>query len=103
MSSRFVSEFGHFTCTSSCLLPRIVAATIGVIVLSPVPPDAVAGLSFSGDVILNTGSPNGSVMVGRQSIGSLQLDNGSTFTSGTTQLGLTSTGIGTATVTGSRT
>jgi T5SS/PEP-CTERM-associated repeat protein len=103
MSSRFVPESGRFACDSSCLLPRIVAAIVGVMVLSPVPPAAMAGISFSGDVILNTGTPNGSVMVGRQSIGSLRIDNGTTFASGTSQLGLASTGIGTATVSGPRT
>jgi T5SS/PEP-CTERM-associated repeat protein len=92
MSGRIFREFGPFA-----------AVLVALVVLSTVPPDAVAGLSFSGDVILNTGSPTGSVMVGRQTIGSLQIDNGTTFASGTAQLGQASTGIGTATVTGART
>jgi T5SS/PEP-CTERM-associated repeat protein len=62
-----------------------------------------AGLSFSGDVSLNTGIPTSPVMIGRQSVGSLQLDNGTSFTSGPVQLGTTPTGIGTALVTGART
>jgi T5SS/PEP-CTERM-associated repeat protein len=42
-------------------------------------------------------------MIGRQTVGSLQLDNGSLFTSGQTQFGTTPTGIGTGLVTGFRT
>jgi T5SS/PEP-CTERM-associated repeat protein len=62
----------------------------------------VAALSFSGDVSLNTGSPTGPALVGRESIGSLQLDNGSMFSSGQTQIGVSQSGIGFATVMGPR-
>jgi T5SS/PEP-CTERM-associated repeat protein len=103
MSRRSFLEFVPFTCVSSRFFLQIAAAFTGVILSSPIPHAAMGGLSFSGDVILNTGSPNGSVFVGRQSIGSLQLDNGTTFTSGLSQLGSNPTGIGTATVTGPRT
>jgi T5SS/PEP-CTERM-associated repeat protein len=42
-------------------------------------------------------------MVGRQTVGSVQLDNGTSFISGPTQFGTTPTGIGTGVVTGFRT
>src|SRR5688572_32161259 len=67
------------------------------------PQSVFAGLSFSGDVSLNTGIPTSPVMVGRQTVGSLQLDNGTLFTSGPANFGTTPTGIGTGLVTGART
>jgi T5SS/PEP-CTERM-associated repeat protein len=79
------------------------AAATFVIILVIAPQSLFAGLSFSGDVSLNTGIPNAPVMVGRQTVGSLQLDNGTVFTSGPTQFGTTPTGIGTGLVTGFRT
>jgi T5SS/PEP-CTERM-associated repeat protein len=64
---------------------------------------ASAALSFSGDVMLNTAQPQAPASIGATSIGSLQLDNGSTFSSGTTTFGGTTTGFGTGIVTGPRT
>jgi T5SS/PEP-CTERM-associated repeat protein len=77
----------------------ILAAALLVIV----PQSAFAALTFSGDVSLNTGIPNSPVMVGRTTVGSIQLDNGTLFMSGPTQFGTTPTGVGTGVVTGART
>ena len=74
-----------------------------VILLAVGPQIVFAALTFSGDVSLNTGIPNGPVMVGRTTVGSLQLDNGTSFASGPTQFGTNTTGIGTGIVTGPRT
>jgi T5SS/PEP-CTERM-associated repeat protein len=106
MIRRFVSDFAH-PCfpirQASCLRRGSIAATTLVILLAIGPQVVVAALSFSGDVSLNTGIPTGPVMVGRTTVGSLQLDNGTTFASGQTQFGTTPAGIGTGIVTGPRT
>lgn len=76
------------------------AAAVMMVVMSP--QLVRAALSFSGDVVLSTGVPNAQALVGRESIGSVQLDNGSTFSSGTTQIGVGQNGVGFATVLGPR-
>src|SRR5687768_10750595 len=83
------------------LAHRVITTALIVFIFTP--QVLIAALSFSGDVILSTGFPSGQAQIGRQFIGSLQLDNGSTFTSGLTQFGTTPTGIGFGMVTGPRT
>ena len=83
------------------LVQRTLVAAWYVLALSP--QVLLAGLSFSGDVILNTGFPTAPAQIGRTTVGSLQLDNGSAFSSGLTQFGATPTGIGFGTVAGPRT
>ena len=61
-----------------------------------------AVLSFSGDVVLSTGVPNAQALIGRELVGTVQLDNGSTFSSGPTQIGVGQSGIGFANVVGPR-
>ena len=106
MIRRFVSDFAH-PCLpirqARCLRRGSIAAATLVILLAIGPQIVFAALTFSGDVSLNTGIPNGPVMVGRTTVGSLQLDNGTSFASGPTQFGTTPTGIGTGIVTGPRT
>jgi T5SS/PEP-CTERM-associated repeat protein len=79
---------------------RLIRAAALLVV---VPQSAFAAITFSGDVSLNTGIPNSPVMVGRTTVGSIQLDNGTSFTSGPAQFGTTPTGVGRGTVTGDRT
>jgi T5SS/PEP-CTERM-associated repeat protein len=64
---------------------------------------AFAALSFSGDVKLGTAEKPTPATIGSIAIGSLQLDNGSSFSSGTTVFGGSPSGIGTGTVKGPRT
>jgi hypothetical protein len=78
--------------------------TVAVAMFIAVSPQSVlAAISFSGDIILNTGVPNSPAIIGNTSIGSLQLDNGSALSTGQSQIGSTKAGVGFATVIGPRT
>jgi T5SS/PEP-CTERM-associated repeat protein len=79
------------------------SGTIAISLLLLCTSHASAALSFSGDVMLNTAQPQAPASIGTTSIGSLQLDNGSTFSSGTTTFGGSTPGFGTGIVTGPRT
>ena len=82
----------------SALLGGCAAATMLLLVGQP----TFAALSFSGDVKLTTGD-RGAASIGSVSIGSIRLDNGSSFSSSTTTFGGSATGIGTGVVSGPRT
>lgn len=88
-------------CTGFCVARLVAIAAAALIALNP--QSALAAISFSGDVSLNPGVPNSPVMVGNTSIGSLQIDNGSTLASGQSQIGVQTNGIGYATVMGPHT
>jgi T5SS/PEP-CTERM-associated repeat protein len=61
---------------------------------------AVAAVSFSGDVIINTGGPSPPIQIGYQSFGSFRIDGGSVYSSGQMSIGQNQPGFGVATVTG---
>jgi T5SS/PEP-CTERM-associated repeat protein len=61
---------------------------------------ALAAVSFSGDVVFNTGGPGATFQIGNQSFGSFRIDGGSEYSSGAVSIGQNQSAFGVVTVTG---